>query len=106
VEFKLLAGTSLNGIPVISNRKLQSRVRMKFGETAVVAGLTGGASRKSMSGLPGLIALPPFRTNDRSEESADLLVTIRPRLTALPASESVSRPIWAGTETRPLTPLN
>lgn len=106
VEFKLLAGTSLNGIPVISNRKLQSRVRMKFGETAVVAGLTGGASRKSMSGLPGLIALPPFRTNDRSEESADLLVTIRPRLTALPPSESVGRVIWAGTETRPLTPLN
>lgn len=105
-EFKLLAGTSLNGIPVISNRKLQSRVRMKFGETAVVAGLTGGASRKSMSGLPGLIALPPFRTNDRSEESADLLLTIRPRLTALPPSETEVRPIWAGTETRPLTPLN
>ncbi|MBA3973676.1 MAG: hypothetical protein C0504_05575 [Candidatus Solibacter sp.] len=106
VEFKLLTGTSLNGIPVISNRKLQSRVRMKFGETAVVAGLTGGASRRSMSGLPGLIALPPFRTNDRSEESADLLVTIRPGLTALPPSESVVRTIWAGTETRPLTPLN
>lgn len=105
-EFKLLAGSSLNGIPVISNRKLQSRVRMKFGETAVVAGLTGGATRKSMSGLPGLIALPPFRTNNRSEESADLLVTIRPRLTALPPSEMVVRPIWAGTETRPLTPLH
>lgn len=105
-EFKLLAGSALNGIPVISNRKLQSRVRMKFGETAVVAGLTGGATRKSLSGLPGLIALPPLRTNDRSEESADLLVTIRPRLTALPPSETVVKPIWAGTETRPLTPLN
>jgi type II secretory pathway component GspD/PulD (secretin) len=105
-EFKLLAGTSLNGIPVISNRKLQSRVRLKFGETAVVAGLSGGATRKSMSGLPGLMALPPFRTNDRSEESAELLVTIRPRLTALPPSEMVVRPIWSGTETRPLTPLD
>ncbi len=105
-EFKVLAGTALNGIPVISNRKIQSRVRMKFGETAVIAGLTSGAKRRSMSGLPGLIQLPPFRSNERSEEKADLLLTIRPRLTGLAPSESVTWPIWAGTETRPLTPLD
>ncbi len=105
-EFKVLAGTALNGIPVISNRKIQSRVRMKFGETAVIAGLTSGAVRRSMSGLPGLIALPPFRSNERSSETADLLLTIRPRLTGLAPSETATWPIWAGTETRPLTPLN
>lgn len=105
-EFKVLAGTALNGIPVISNRKIQSRVRLKFGETAVVAGLTSGAVRRSMSGLPGLVELPPFRSNEKSSETADLLLTIRPRLTGLAPSESVTRPIWAGTETRPLTPLD
>lgn len=105
-EFKLLAGSALNGIPVISNRKLQSRVRMKFGETAVVAGLSSGNESRSLSGLPGLAALPPFRSNTRGSDSADLLLTVRPRLTGLPPGEAATRAIWAGTETRPLTPLD
>jgi type II secretory pathway component GspD/PulD (secretin) len=105
-EFKLLAGTALNGIPVIANRKLQSRVRMKFGETAVVAGLTGSNDSRSVSGLPGLVAFAPLRSNSRERDRADLLLTVRPRLTGLPPGENAPRTIWAGTETRPLTPLD
>ncbi|HNY39790.1 MAG TPA: type II and III secretion system protein [Bryobacteraceae bacterium] len=105
-EFKLLAGSALNGIPVISNRKLQSRVRMKFGETAVVAGLSGASDSKGLSGLPGLAAIGPLRSNTREKDKSELLLTIRPRLTGLPPSGSVPSVIWAGTETRPLTPLD
>lgn len=105
-EFKLLAGTALNGIPVISNRKLQSRVRMKFGETAVVAGLAGSTSTRSISGLPGLVSFIPLRNNTWEHDRPELLVTIRPRLTGLPPAETTPLAIWSGTETRPLTPLD
>src|SRR5208283_3314400 len=37
-EFKTLTGDSNNGIPVIGARKLESKVRLRDGEWAVVAG--------------------------------------------------------------------
>jgi len=38
-EFKLLGAGSVNGIPIISSRKVESKVRLMTGEWAVLAGL-------------------------------------------------------------------
>jgi type II secretory pathway component GspD/PulD (secretin) len=50
-EFKVLAGEALNGIPIISNRKLTSKVRLKNGEWATVAGMMNATEARSISGL-------------------------------------------------------
>lgn len=101
-ELKLLGGAALNGIPVISNRKIASRVRMRFDETAVLAGLFSDNRSRSWSSLP---LPPPLRAYTRSDENSQVLVVLTPRLVSMPPTETATRPIRTGSETRPLTPL-
>lgn len=105
-EFKSLAGQSFNGIPVISNRKFKSVVRMRFDEAAIMAGLVGDTFSQSWNGLPGLAALPPFRSNSKSRQQNEILLVIRPHLASLPPSEAAPDSIWSGTDTRSLSALD
>jgi type II secretory pathway component GspD/PulD (secretin) len=105
-EYKVLAGQTFNEIPVISNRKFVSRVRMKFGQSAVMAGLITLNRSRTTSGFPLLAEVTPFGSNTRDTEMNQILLVLTPRLSALPASETLTRPIWTGTESRPLTPLD
>jgi hypothetical protein len=105
-NFKALTGQALNGIPVISQRDFNSRVRMKFEEAAIIAGLVRASDSITISGIPVLKLLPGLRSDDKSRETTQLLLVVKPRLVALPAWELlVPDPIYSGTETRPLTPL-
>ena len=105
-EFKVLTGESLNGIPVISNRKVQCQVRLKQGEWAIVSGLVTSNETKSFSGIAGLAQIPglgaALRKNDRQKSEGQTLLVLRPRIVGFGASEYVARDIWVGTETRPL----
>lgn len=109
-EFKLLAGGSVNGVPILANRSFTTQVRLEEGETAVVSGMTIVEARKSGSGLAGLAELPwigkLFRSNTVQMNQSDLLLTITPRLLRLPGSE-VEKPleIRYGPEERPLPAL-
>jgi hypothetical protein len=105
-EFKSLAGQSLNGIPVISNRRFVSRLRAGFHEIAVVAGVESESLSQSWNGLPLLSLIPGLRSETRTQDRSLLLLTIRPRLEALPPVETPVFPIRTGSETRPLTPLD
>jgi general secretion pathway protein D len=104
-EFKNLTGEAQNGIPVIATRKFASTSRMKFGETAILAGLVRETISQSWSGLPILSLVPALRINSKANERTQLLLTIRPRLVSLPPTESPAASIWPGTETRPVTPV-
>jgi general secretion pathway protein D len=109
-EFKLLAGPSVNGIPIIANRKFESQVRMEDGKEAMLGGMTVLEERNSRSGLGFLAEIPflgrLFRTTTRRYNQSDLVVVVRPRIVRLPASEIVpSLTIRFGPENRPLPPL-
>jgi len=104
-EFKNLTGEAENGIPVIATRKFATTSRMKFGETAILAGLVRETISQSWSGLPILSLVPALRVNNRSSEKTQLLLTIRPRLVSLPPTETPAASVWPGTETRPVTPV-
>lgn len=108
-EFKLLGGGSINGIPIISNKKFNSRVRLKFEEWAAVSGLMSTSQAKTISGVAGLIGIPivgPLLSNNtRDDSKSDTLLLIKPRLLSLPPTEAVTRPIFVGPDTRPRTPL-
>jgi hypothetical protein len=57
-DFKLLGEQRINEIPVISNRKLQGKVRLRSGEWAVLAGLVNLTESKKSSGLRCFRAFP------------------------------------------------
>lgn len=101
-ELKVLGGEALNGIPVISNRKFASRVRMRFDETAVLSGLFSDGRTRGWSGLP---LPPPLRAYTMNDENSQVLVTLTPKLISYPPTEFPTRAIRTGSETRPLTPL-
>ena len=103
-EFKTLAGDALNGIPVISNRKFVSRLRTRFGEVAVVTGLVNESISQSWSGLPLVSLVPGLQSRTRTLDRTVLLLTVTPRLEALPPVEMPSFPIRTGSEARPPTP--
>jgi general secretion pathway protein D len=103
-EYKILTGETLNGIPVISSRKFASQTRMKFGETIVIAGLVKSDNSRTTTGIPGLVMLPPFRSNTTEKSLSEVLLTITPRLVSQGLPEVASPLLWVGTETRPLTP--
>jgi len=108
-EVKVLTGQSLNSIPIIANRKLQSQVRLRTGEWAVVAGMMDAQEARTIAGPAGLSSLPflgkLLRKNDRSHDTRNVFIVLKPTLISLPPGEQATRVIWIGSETRPLTPL-
>ena len=108
-EFKLLSGGNFNGIPVVSNRKFNSRLRLKTGEWAVMTGLLSASEARTISGIPGLMQIPViknlFSSNSKLETVTETLLIIRPRLLSLPPTEWGTDPIWTGPEGRPEIPF-
>jgi general secretion pathway protein D len=108
-ELKVLTGESVNSIPIISNRRLQSTVRLRNGEWAVIAGLMTTSEAKTITGPAGLSSLPVIgplvRKNDRNEDRDDILVVIKPAILSLPPNQAPTRTVWLGSETKPLAPL-
>ena len=108
-EFKEVSGESLNGIPIISSRKLTTKVRLREGESAVVAGLLNSNEVRSIGGIAGLAEIPAlgalFRQTNKNEQTSEVLLVIKPSLLNLPPDEFVTPTIFTGSETRPDTPL-
>lgn len=107
-EYKLIAGNSgISGIPIISSRKYTGKVRVKFGEWGVVAGLIQLTFSDNRSGMLGLSNIPVlgrlFSQNNIQKDSSEVLIVLKPHLTALPPWDFLPKPIWVGTETRPIT---
>lgn len=84
MNIRSLQGTSLNGVPVISNREYKGSILVKNGEPAVVAGSVSRTEQRSLSGIPGLGAVPGLNqvmtSNSKEEDEDELLVVITPRV--------------------------
>jgi Flp pilus assembly secretin CpaC len=108
-EFKTLSGQSANGIPVIGSRKMESLVRLRDGEWAVIAGLMSVSDAKSIAGIPVLSRLPgigtALRDNERNRVGEDVILMLRPILIDPPPDPSAAHPVWIGPEGRLAIPL-
>jgi tetratricopeptide (TPR) repeat protein len=97
-EIKALAGSSVNGIPVISNRSLTQTVRVKENETSLIGGLLDSEETKTITGLPGFAKLPgvgyAFGRRDNSLTDRELLILVTPRKLRFSPRETKS--IYAG----------
>src|SRR5207302_8788439 len=97
LQFRSLQGQSINGVPVISNREYKGSINLMDGEPAVVAGSVSHSEQRSMSGIPGLGAVPGLNkvmtTNSKQEDDDELLIVITPRVTSRGAREQ-SAEVW------------
>lgn len=86
LQVRSLTGQSNNGVPVISNREYKGSINLKDGEPAVVAGEVSQSDTLSMSGIPGLGAVPGLNqamvTNTKMTENDELMIVITPHVVA------------------------
>jgi type II secretory pathway component HofQ len=99
-EFKLLGASSVDNIPVIAERKLESKVRLRNGQWAVLAGLATKSELKTVTGIPGLMFIPFLRKNTTQEDRSDTLILLKPHLLNQPPTETLTHLDWIGTESR------
>ncbi len=108
-EFKVLGSQSFNGVPTISNRKLESKVRLRTGDWAVVAGLMTTSEARSISGIAGLSSIPLlgelFRKHDDTNDTTRILLLLKPRIVSAPPTEYLTRAVYVGSEARLQIPL-
>ncbi len=93
--------------PTFSSRSVSSVIRLKDGETNVLAGLISDQERETMSGLPGLASLPflgrLFAHNKREIKETDIVMTLTPHIVRRPELTAEDlRSFQLGSETTPL----
>jgi hypothetical protein len=98
IEIRALTGSSVNGIPVISNRTLTQTVRVKEDEPTLFGGLTDTEETRAITGLPGFAQIPgagyAFGQKNNSLQDTELLILVTPR--RLRAADHLTRTIFAG----------
>ena len=96
LQVRSLTGQSDNGVPVISNREYKGSVTLRDGEPAFIAGEISKTDTLSMSGIPGLGAIPGLNqamvNNTKKEEEDELMIAITPHVLA--NFERATPPIW------------
>jgi hypothetical protein len=97
-EIRSLSGSSVNGIPIISNRTLAQTVRVKQDEPTLIGGLTDVEQTHSITGLPGFANIPAagyaFGGRKNSFQDTELLILVTPRKLRL--ADHLTRTIFAG----------
>jgi hypothetical protein len=98
-EIRALAGSSVNGIPVISNRTLSQTVRVKEDEPTLIGGLLDVEQTRAITGLPGFAEIPgaagyAFSQHNNTLQDTELLILVTPHKLRLPPRSA--RTIFAG----------
>ena len=90
-------------VPTFGSRKVTTKLRLREGESNLLAGLLRERERKDLRGFPGLLRLPVFKQflsdNDQQIEQTDIVMLLTPRIvrTHELTAEDVS-PIYIGTQ--------
>ena len=76
-----IAGQNL---PSFGSRRVQTRLRLRDGESNLLAGLLREDERRSLRGIPGLLRLPILRNllaaNDNEIRQTDIVMLLTPRI--------------------------
>ncbi|MGA9717737.1 MAG: hypothetical protein WBQ79_05610 [Acidobacteriaceae bacterium] len=89
-----LAGSSVNAIPVLTNREFAAALDLKDGTSAMVTSNLNTQEARAISGFPGLSEIPGLQstTNKNVQKSNDeLVVLITPHVVRLPHPSGASQ---------------
>ena len=96
--------------PVISQRKIAHEIRLKEGESSILAGLITKTDTKQLNGWPGLAHVPILRhlfsDDNRSSDDDEVLMILTPHIVRMPEwTKSNLKALYAGSETNVQTKL-
>ena len=84
VEISSVAGEGFQGLPTFGNRAVSTTIRLRDGETNILAGLIRDDERTVLNGVPGLSDLPIigrlFARNERRTKETDIVITMTPHI--------------------------
>jgi type II secretory pathway component GspD/PulD (secretin) len=97
-EIRALAGSSINGIPILTNRTISQTVRVKEEEATLLSGLLDNEETRTLTGLPGFANIPIgsyfFSQKSTNVQDTEMLILITPH--KLRIRDRVSRSIFVG----------
>ncbi len=103
LKIKALGGTGFGDLPIITTREVKNIIRLKEGETNLLAGLLKDEERKTLKGIAGIKHIPLlgslFSNTDAEIQQTDVVMTITPYILqgkSLEASDL--EPIWMNME--------
>ncbi len=99
IQISSISGEGIAGIPIIATREVKNVVRLKDGETNLLAGLLRDEERKSLKGIVGLKDIPLlgnlFSTAQTTVEQYDVILTITPHiLRTMALNDEDAKPLW------------
>lgn len=103
VDISNISGTGFGGLPTFGSRAISTTIRLRDGETNMLAGLIRDDERKSLQGVPGLSDLPLigrlFAYNRTETQQTDIILVITPHIVrVLELTEQDLRPFRVGRE--------
>ena len=115
IELSSISGTGSGataGLPTFASRQITSTIRLKDGQTNMLAGLIRDEERTVLDGVPGLSDLPfvgrLFARNRKESIQTDIILTLTPHIVrTLDITEADLRPfrLGRGTSEGPVTPV-
>ena len=106
-----ISGTGFGGLPTFGNREINTTIRLRDGETNMLAGLIRDEERDTMAGIPGLSDIPVvgriFSHTLKTTDQTDIILTLTPHIIrVLDLSAEDLRPFRVGRDgVSPLTEL-
>jgi len=103
IKITSIGGTGIADLPIITTREVKNTIRLKDGETNLLAGLLKDEERQSLSGIAGLKDIPLlghlFSNTDATVEQTDVILTITPYIIrTVPLTDEDAKPFWADVE--------
>jgi general secretion pathway protein D len=88
IDISAVGPAGFQGLPTFNSRQVTSTIRLKDGETNILAGLISDNERKSLEGIPGLSSLPflgkVFSHNKNEGQETDIVMTLTPHVLQRP----------------------
>jgi hypothetical protein len=87
LKIQALGGTSINDIPILTNRQFTAELDLKDGASALVTSYLTSQESNAVSGLPGLSEIPGLQSTtnkDTQKNTGELVVLITPHVVRLP----------------------
>src|SRR5256885_1262146 len=96
-----ISGTGFGGLPTFGNREINTSIRLRDGETNMLAGLIRDDERKALDGIPGLSDVPLvgrlFAPSTKTVDQTDIILTLTPHIIrVLDLTEADLRPFRVG----------